>query len=368
MTDFSDPGELGVFIDDRPGFQPRKEDVRARLPRRLRDGRHLQHAARQRPDLVLRGQQLPDGQGSVPVRPAVLELRLHPHAGEDAQLLPAQHVPEEPAQGAGRHRDRRAARRSTSARSRCRATSSPPSKTTSRRGRAPTWRDVARRPDRFVLGGSGHIAGIVNRPANKYGYWTSQARSSPETADAWLEGASSTPGSWWTDWQAWRRRSGSPTANVTEPPRKPPAAHPRARHQHGARAVDVPATPRSRHYARGSTQDRAAWSRVQMRWKSCAACSPARSSVSTRAARTACAHATSTASPCWRTMPPARSPAVATPDDQSSRNRRRRRHDADHPRQSPAAPGAPPPRTRALRHPRPERVQHALAQPRATPA
>ena len=54
-------------------------------------------------------------------------------------------------------------------------------------------------PVRFVLGGSGHIAGIVNPPAaNKYGYWTSPRL--PATAEQWLKGASQHPGSWWTDW------------------------------------------------------------------------------------------------------------------------------------------------------------------------
>jgi poly[(R)-3-hydroxyalkanoate] polymerase subunit PhaC len=60
---------------------------------------------------------------------------------------------------------------------------------------------------RFVLGGSGHIAGIVNPPAaNKYGYWTNPKL--PETADAWLKGASQHPGSWWTDWSGWIVRHG----------------------------------------------------------------------------------------------------------------------------------------------------------------
>ena len=59
-------------------------------------------------------------------------------------------------------------------------------------------------PVRFVLGGSGHIAGIVNPPsANKYGYWVNPAAKLPETAEAWFEGAQQHPGSWWTDWQAW---------------------------------------------------------------------------------------------------------------------------------------------------------------------
>ena len=55
---------------------------------------------------------------------------------------------------------------------------------------------------RFVLGGSGHIAGVINPPkANKYGYWTNDAL--PETADAWYQGAKQNDGSWWTDWQDW---------------------------------------------------------------------------------------------------------------------------------------------------------------------
>jgi polyhydroxyalkanoate synthase len=57
-------------------------------------------------------------------------------------------------------------------------------------------------PVRFVLGGSGHIAGIVNPPAaKKYHYWTNEAL--PATADEWFAGAKQIPGSWWEDWKSW---------------------------------------------------------------------------------------------------------------------------------------------------------------------
>ena len=57
-------------------------------------------------------------------------------------------------------------------------------------------------PVRFVLGGSGHIAGIINPPgANKYCYWTSERL--PEDPDAWLRNAEQHPGSWWLDWAKW---------------------------------------------------------------------------------------------------------------------------------------------------------------------
>jgi polyhydroxyalkanoate synthase len=54
----------------------------------------------------------------------------------------------------------------------------------------------------FLLGGSGHNAGVINPPAaNKHGFWTNDAL--PATAEAWLEGAEKHEGSWWGHWQAW---------------------------------------------------------------------------------------------------------------------------------------------------------------------
>jgi polyhydroxyalkanoate synthase len=56
---------------------------------------------------------------------------------------------------------------------------------------------------RFVLAGSGHIAGVVNPPGGKvrYQYWT----DGPPTGDleTWVAKAEEHPGSWWPDWQAW---------------------------------------------------------------------------------------------------------------------------------------------------------------------
>jgi polyhydroxyalkanoate synthase len=59
-----------------------------------------------------------------------------------------------------------------------------------------------RGPIRFVLAGSGHIAGVVNPPeAQKYQYWTNDAKVS--TLDEFIAGATETKGSWWPDWISW---------------------------------------------------------------------------------------------------------------------------------------------------------------------
>ncbi|WP_420550564.1 PHA/PHB synthase family protein [Litorivicinus lipolyticus] len=59
----------------------------------------------------------------------------------------------------------------------------------------------------FVLGGSGHIAGVINPPhKNKRNYWSDGELG--QSADHWLDTAQSHPGSWWTHWSAWVKAQG----------------------------------------------------------------------------------------------------------------------------------------------------------------
>jgi polyhydroxyalkanoate synthase len=60
-------------------------------------------------------------------------------------------------------------------------------------------------PIRFILAGSGHIAGVINAPiARKYQYWTNDKL--PPSVEQWIQGAMEHPGSWWPDWDKWLSR------------------------------------------------------------------------------------------------------------------------------------------------------------------
>jgi polyhydroxyalkanoate synthase len=75
----------------------------------------------------------------------------------------------------------------------------------------------------FVLGASGHIAGVINPPAGgKRNYWTHDAHAA--SADDWIARATSHSGSWWPHWYRWlerhagRQRAAPRTCGNTEYP------------------------------------------------------------------------------------------------------------------------------------------------------
>ena len=159
MVDFAEPGALGTFTDEATVREARAQDGQARLPRGRRDGRHVRHAAGQRPDLQLRRLQLADGQAAAGVRHPGLERRLHPDAGRDALVLPAHLLRAEQVRQGRAGAGRAAARsRATSTRT---CTSSPPSTTTSCRG-SPSYATVehVRRP--------GPVRPVQRRPHRRH--------------------------------------------------------------------------------------------------------------------------------------------------------------------------------------------------------
>ena len=75
---------------------------------------------------------------------------------------------------------------------------------------------------RFVLGASGHIAGVINPPLKKKrSHWIGATQSLPESADEWFAHAVEHPGSWWTDWSKWLAAFGGKQVPA---PKKPGSA------------------------------------------------------------------------------------------------------------------------------------------------
>lgn len=73
-------------------------------------------------------------------------------------------------------------------------------------------------PVRFMMAGSGHIAGVINHPdAKKYQHWLNETKTNPTNVEDWIKGAKEYPGSWWNDWDAWL----APKSGEKVPARKP---------------------------------------------------------------------------------------------------------------------------------------------------
>jgi len=78
------------------------------------------------------------------------------------------------------------------------------------------WRmtEHFRGPLKFVLAGSGHIAGVVNPPdAQKYQYWTND--KSVRSFEDFVAGSTEYKGSWWPDWIFWRKAQDPRTVHAT---------------------------------------------------------------------------------------------------------------------------------------------------------
>ncbi|QQS12171.1 MAG: class I poly(R)-hydroxyalkanoic acid synthase [Rhodospirillales bacterium] len=73
-------------------------------------------------------------------------------------------------------------------------------------------------PMRFMLAGSGHIAGVVNPPsAKKYQHWLNDTAKNPPTLEEWQAGATEHPGSWWHDWDRWLSAQSGPKVPARDP-------------------------------------------------------------------------------------------------------------------------------------------------------
>jgi len=73
-------------------------------------------------------------------------------------------------------------------------------------------------PVRFMLAGSGHIAGVVNPPrAKKYQHWLNETATNPPTLAEWQKGAVEHPGSWWNDWDKWLSAKSGPKVPARVP-------------------------------------------------------------------------------------------------------------------------------------------------------
>ena len=206
MLDFADPGDIGVYISRECARRARAGAAGRTARPRQRARRRVREPARQRARLELRRQQLPEGRDAAGVRPPALERRFGEPAGTDVRRLPPEHVSRQQAVRARRADDGRRAR------SISRASTMPAYIFASRDDHIVPWRSAYRSTRllggdiTFVLGASGHIAGVVNPPAEETAQLLDESAASRRIADDWLAAAQMHPGSWWPHWGAWLAR------------------------------------------------------------------------------------------------------------------------------------------------------------------
>ncbi len=202
LVDFSNPGELGVFID---------EGQLDNLEKKMIERGYLEGSEMAETFNMLRGNDLI---WSFVINNYLMGRDPFPfdllHWNTDSTRMPAKmhsyylrnmYLNNKLREPGGDHA--RPACRST-----CRRSTAPTYFVSAMEDHIAPWKTTYEGPllmrgkGRFALSGSGHIAGMINPPAaNKYGYWTNDAL--PDSPDDWLAGAQQHEGSWWTDWRAW---------------------------------------------------------------------------------------------------------------------------------------------------------------------
>ena len=202
QVDFTHAGDLSVFVDEE---QIRTIEDKMYAGGYLEGSRMASAFNMLRPndlDLALCRQRLPEGQERRSVRPALLELRFHAHAGGQPLLLPAQLLSREQARQ-GRDGSRREARSEEGEDPDLQPRRqddhiAPPGRSSSAR-RASAGRFTT------SCAGSGHIAGAAQPAAKPKYQFLEPVHRSRGTLEDWTSKATGAPGSWWPHWCEWVR-------------------------------------------------------------------------------------------------------------------------------------------------------------------
>ena len=205
-TDFSVPGALGIFTD---------ESTIAGLEEQMAKDGYAWGAARQRPGLPVRRQQLAAGQAAARLRPARVEWRQHPHAGQDALAVPEVLLPQQRIRARG-VRDRRHQARP-------------------QEGHGRHLRGVGgQRPHRAVGLGLQDRPDVLGPPSPKAKFWSNDER--PVDPLDWKHAAKLIDDTWWHDWAEWIGAEGG--AQVGAPAKPGDKKHPSLEAAPGSYVLD----------------------------------------------------------------------------------------------------------------------------------